>query len=289
MNGTEREQGNGGDAPASGRYVVFCADGEDYGQEGYIFFTHEADVMMIAAAGEVESGKLTPAEVRELLEPYREVLPPLYTGEQRMVFDPDRSNWDDPDSFPTAENVQQSPQASQIFWYEVDKLGIEGVTLRWSVPFPLLDAVSKEALEELKEAVSDEYKIVVKKEIHEFDAMGKSVEWAQQLIKEARDSEERPRVIHEERPLNEFREVVYGEVSDGLVFVLGRHAEELKGLHEALNRAKTWGEFRMLAGRARYKEAVERFTHEGKEEGAREPAPDEVLDAERISGYADGN
>ncbi len=61
------------------RYVIFCADGRDYGQPGYIFFTHEADVMMIAAAGEVKSGKLTPAEARELLKPYREVLPPIYT------------------------------------------------------------------------------------------------------------------------------------------------------------------------------------------------------------------
>ena len=185
MGNTEGEQGNGGDAPANGRYVVFCADGEDYGQEGYIFFTHEADMMMIAAAGEVESGKLTPAQARKLLELYREVLPPLYTGEQRMVFDPDRFGWDDPDNFPRADEVQQSPQASQIFWYEVDELGIEGVTLTWSVPFPLLDTVSKEALEELKEKVSDEYKIVVKKDIDEYDAMGKSVEWAQQLIKEA--------------------------------------------------------------------------------------------------------
>ncbi len=124
MDHADREQGNGGDAPANRRYVVFCADGEDYGQGGYVFFTHEADVMMIAAAGEVESGKLTPAEARKLLEPYREVLPPLYTGEQRMVFDPDRRGWDDPDSFPTADEVQQSPQASQIFWYEADELNI---------------------------------------------------------------------------------------------------------------------------------------------------------------------
>ncbi len=185
MDDAQREQGNGGDTPTGGRYVVFCADGEDYGQEGYIFFTHEADVMTIAAAGEVESGKLTPSEARELLEPYREVLPPLYTGEQRMVFDPDRFGWDDPESFPAADDVQQSPQASQIFWYEVDELGVEGVTLTWSVPFPVLDVVGKEALEELKERVSDEYKIVVKRDIDEFDAMGKSVEWARRLIEGA--------------------------------------------------------------------------------------------------------
>ncbi len=176
---------NGGDAPADGRYVVFCADGEDYGQAGYIFFTHEADVMMIAASEEVESGKLTSAEARELLEPYREVLPPLYTGEQRMVFDPDRFDWDDPDSFPTAENIQQAPQASQIFWYEADGLGIQEVFLGLGGIGPDFSVEDEDALEELKETVSDTYKIVVKKDIEEFDAMGKSVEWARQVIKEA--------------------------------------------------------------------------------------------------------
>jgi hypothetical protein len=177
------------DRNSKDRYVVFCADGWDYGQPGYIFFTHEADVMMIAAAGEVESGKLTPAEARELLEPYREVLPPLYTGSQQAVFDPDRISWRDPDSFPAADDVQQSPQASQIFWYEVDELGIEGVTLVWSVPFPVLAPIRKKALEELEEAVSDEYEIVVKKDTDEFDAMGKSVEWARKLIEEATTTE----------------------------------------------------------------------------------------------------
>lgn len=40
VDGTGHEQGNGGGAPAGGRYVVFCADREVCGEEGYIFFTH---------------------------------------------------------------------------------------------------------------------------------------------------------------------------------------------------------------------------------------------------------
>lgn len=183
MSGLAEERNN------DGRYVIFCADGRDYGQPGYIFFTHEADVMMIAAASEVESGKLTPAEAREILEPYREVLLPLYTDEQSMIFDSDRRSWRDLDSFPTADEVQQSPQASQIFWYEADELGIKGVTLVWSTPFPVLAPVSKKVLEELKKAVSDEYEIVVKNDIEEFDATGKSVEWAKKLIEEAATTE----------------------------------------------------------------------------------------------------
>lgn len=174
------------------KYVVFCADGWDYGDPGYIIFTHEADVMMIAAAGEVESGKLTPAEARKILEPYREMLPSLYTDEHRPVFDPGRRSWNDPDSFPQADYVQQSLQASQIFWHEVDKLRIEGLFLELggiSPDFPLEDEIfsveDKEALKKLKEKVSDKYEIVVKKAIDEFDAMGKSVEWAKKLIEEA--------------------------------------------------------------------------------------------------------
>lgn len=169
------------------KHVVFCVDGRDYGQPGYIFFTHEADVMMIAAASEVESGKLTPAGARELLEPYREVLPPLYTDSQRMVFDPARFDWHEPDGFPKAEAVLASPQASQIFWYEVDELGIDGVTLVWSTPFPVLAPVSGKALEELRKTVSNEYEIVVKGVLDEYDAMGKSVNWARKLIEEAAD------------------------------------------------------------------------------------------------------
>jgi hypothetical protein len=76
MDDIKREQVKGGDAPASGRYMVLCADGEVYGEEGFTFFTHEADVMMIATAGEVERRKLTPAGTRKLLEPYKDTLTP---------------------------------------------------------------------------------------------------------------------------------------------------------------------------------------------------------------------
>jgi len=283
---TEREQGNGADATANGRDVVFCADGEDYGQEGYIFFTHEADVMMIAAAGEVESGKLTPAEARKLLEPYREVLPPLYTGEQRMVFDPDRFDWDDSDSFPTADEVQQSPQASQIFWYEADELGIEGVTLKWSEPFPLLDVVGEKALGQLKRAVSDEYMIVVKKNIDEFDAMGKSVEWARELIKEAESTAESPYILQANRdPFG--TELVYGDIGGrlGLVFLEEGYAADIKAFRSALCKAVPWGELKGMVRKKRYREAVKMWKNYELE--APFPSPDD-FDAESLPGYADG-
>lgn len=294
---TDKPEKDGSD---DDRYVIFCTDGRDYGQPGYIFFTHEADVMMIAAAGEVESGKLTPAEARELLEPYREVLPPIYTGEQQMVFDPDRSGWDDPDSFPAADYVQQSPQASQIFWYKVDELGIEGVTLKWSVPFPILDLVSKTALKELKEAVSDEYKIVVKKDIDEFDAMGKSVEWARELIEDATTTEIPHTQATQMNRAGSTIELIYGHGGEGLVFLERGYAVEIRDFRNALYKAVTWGELRSMVSEERYQETFEawkeyeldRLMDEEDNEEELEvplPNPDEVFDAELVPGYADGD
>lgn len=115
-----------------------AADGY-WGEEGELFddeqggeyesFWHEADVLLLAVAGEVESGKLTPVEARKLLEPYREVLSVLYTGEQRMIYDPRREWWSKPDSFPGPDDVRRNRPASAIFWYETDDLGIPGVGL----------------------------------------------------------------------------------------------------------------------------------------------------------------
>ncbi|MDP9439385.1 MAG: hypothetical protein M3P49_11670 [Actinomycetota bacterium] len=82
MDDADREQAGGVDA-RSGEYAVFC--NQPYGEAadgyrveegephsgadgGYDSFWHEADVLLLAAAREVQSGKLTPAEARKLLE-----------------------------------------------------------------------------------------------------------------------------------------------------------------------------------------------------------------------------
>ncbi len=129
------EQGSENNARV-GEYIVFCnqpygeaADGY-WGEEGELFddeqggeyesFWHEADVLLLAVAGEVERGELTPAEARELLKPYREVLSLIYTGEQRMIYDPRREWWSRPESFPGRDEVRRNRPASAIFWYEAD-------------------------------------------------------------------------------------------------------------------------------------------------------------------------
>ncbi len=176
-------QDNGSDA-RSAEYIVFCnrpygtyedgywgEEGELYsGEDGeYDSFWHEADVLLLAAAGEVERGKLTPAEARKLLEPYREVLSVIYTGEQRMIFDPARSGWSREDSFPRADDVRRNRPASAIFWYEADDLGIPGVGFTmWATPHPIFEVRDKKALKALGEAVAGKYKIVVKEDTYAY-------------------------------------------------------------------------------------------------------------------------
>jgi hypothetical protein len=203
-----------------------------------------------------------------------------------MIFDPDRSGWDELDSFPAADDVRQSPQASQIFWYEVDELGIEGVTLKWSVPFPLLDLVSRKAMGELKEAVSGEYEIVVKKGIEEFDAMGKSVEWAKKLIEDAASTAEAPHTQARE-PFG--TELVYGDSGgrSGLVFLEEDYAADIRAFRGALYKAATWGELRGMVRKKRYQEIVEMWKNYELE--ASPPNPDNDFDAESLPGYADGD
>lgn len=134
--------------------LMFCSS-------PYESFWHEADVLLLAAAREVEAGTLSPEEARRLLEPYRGVLPLLYGEVQKVIFDPARSDWSKEGSFPRADEVRRNPPASAIFWYKADGLGIPGVGLTWATPHPIFE-VSPRALRELRRAVAGEYTIVRK-------------------------------------------------------------------------------------------------------------------------------
>ncbi len=185
----------------SGEYIVFCnqpygeaADGY-WGEEGELYsgedgeyqsFWHEADVLLLAVAGEVERGELTPARARKLLEPYREVLSVIYTGEQRMIYDPRREWWSRPESFPGRDDVRRNRPASAIFWYEADDLGIPGVGLTtWATPHPFFEVRDAEALQTLREAVAGKYEVVVKEDTYKY--LPGDVEWALETIQEARE------------------------------------------------------------------------------------------------------
>ncbi len=101
-----------------------------------------------------------------------------------------------------------------------------------------------------------------------------------------------PREAHHETPR---ARLVYGDVQDGLVFIDEEEAHDLVQLHRALDRARTWGEFRAQAPSHWYDSAVERLKEqwldeiEDDEDDAYEgPAAEQEFDAARIPGHTDG-
>jgi hypothetical protein len=78
------------------------------------------------------------------------------------------------------------------------------------------------------------------------------------------------------------RELVYGECSEGLIFVDRDLAQELAALRRGF---ATWGEARGALSPRRWAEIVEVFA--GADE--REPADEDTYDLERVPGFADGD
>jgi hypothetical protein len=84
--------------------------------------------------------------------------------------------------------------------------------------------------------------------------------------------------------------IVIGTVeNDGLevVMIPQEEAESLARLHRALDRAATWGEFKRLAPREHYDDAVSRWMESNEEQ--EQPAPDQPFDAHDIPGRSDGD
>ena len=83
--------------------------------------------------------------------------------------------------------------------------------------------------------------------------------------------------------------IVIGTVeSDCLevVMIPQDEAESLARLHHAMDTAATWGEFKRLAPREHYEDALSRWRDSNEEE---EPAPDQPFDAFDIPGRGDGD
>jgi hypothetical protein len=162
-------------------YVVFCLDQFEYGQEGFGWFLHEADYLLLSVAQHVEEGNITVTEALEWLEPYlsdahiRERIPFLKEG---WSFE-DAQKWerifdkDSPD-FPVYEDVIEDLPITHIFQDraydlaidadipDVGYLGFSGST------GPIFSVESLEALERLRKAVAGKYKIVVKEDLDEY-------------------------------------------------------------------------------------------------------------------------
>ncbi len=165
--------------------LVFCSAPHD-------MFWHEADVLLIAAATEVEKGAMTPNEARRLLEPYRDVLPLIYGDMQKIIFDPARTGWSNEDSFPRADEVRRNPPASAIFWYETDDLRIPGVGLTvWATPHPIFEVMGARALRSLREAVAGKYRIIEKKDYDDYSSTSLGLREAIDLLDRATVSDDK--------------------------------------------------------------------------------------------------
>ena len=148
--------------------LVFCENlyPDDAPGAEYRLFLHEADVLLWALAREVERGRMAVGEAWRTWEPYRDVLPLIYTDIQKMIFDPARTGWSNESSFPRADEVRRNRPASAIFWYRADVLGITGVGFdMWLTPHPIFEVRGAHALRSLREAAAGKYKIVVKKNL----------------------------------------------------------------------------------------------------------------------------
>lgn len=169
--------------------VVFCLDGEDYGQEGYMFFMHEADVLLMALASKVENGEMDSLEARRMWLPYRKWFPPLYDSDEWEAYarkielatwrpgmpDPMENNPLEETGFPPA-SMEYLP-ASDAFALYADNLGLPDVGFlgAWSGSTgEIFEVASEEALRSLTAKVAGEYRLVVCKDLIEYDFTGSS-------------------------------------------------------------------------------------------------------------------
>jgi hypothetical protein len=88
-------------------------------------------------------------------------------------------------------------------------------------------------------------------------------------------------------PRVEAETIVYRVVhhNGSLVFAYESDAERVARIHEALNTARTWGEFRAKMPSADYSEVVQRFD----EDGERRPRASDPFKPDSVAGWSDGD
>ncbi len=183
--------------------VVFCTDWSDVPEEDrrtqayyptvfdeseevvvqYHGFTHEAEVLIYALANAVQVGTLTAQQAREMFEPYREHMPELYDPVEMEEYEND---------FPSTDHFMDwgvAPGTSE-FWEAADELGIEGVYFNGGEHpggSPVFYVYRKEALTELQNALADRYKIVVRRDMGDYDtSVSTDPEEAKRIIEQVR-------------------------------------------------------------------------------------------------------
>ena len=200
---TKKHEEHGGEGLTNAE-VVFCTDWTEVPEEDrrvrayhptvfdeseevlmqYHGFTHEAEVLLYALANAVEEGKITADRAREVFEPYREHAPELYDTEEMEEYE---------NGFPSMDHFMDwgvGPGTSK-FWRAADELGIDGVYFNEGEHpggGPVFYIHRKEALTELRDALAGRYKIVVRKDMGDYDTSTSSdPEEARGIIEQARN------------------------------------------------------------------------------------------------------
>jgi hypothetical protein len=188
---------------SNGEEVIFCTDLTDTPEEDrrvtayyptvfdrseevvvqYHQFMHEAEVLVYALANAVAEGKMTAEEAREEFEPYREHVPWIYDPEEMEEYE---NGFPDLDWF---MNFGWGPGTSD-FYDAADASGIPGVYYNEGEHpggNPVFYIHRQEALRDLRDALSGRFKIVVRREIGEYDTSASSdPEKAKRIIEQAR-------------------------------------------------------------------------------------------------------
>ena len=155
----------------------------------YHQFMQEAEVLMYTLANAVEEGKMIADEAREKFEPYREYMPWIYDPEEMEEYE---------HRFPTTDDFMDwgSGPGTSEFWEAAAASGIPGVYYNEGEHpggGPEFYIHRKEALRELRDALSGRYKIVVKRDMGEYDMSASSdLEEVKRIIQRARGEPDPP-------------------------------------------------------------------------------------------------
>jgi hypothetical protein len=165
--------------------LVFCAD---RGDGAYVWFWHEADILLYALGQEVADKQKTAAEAREIYEKY-------YDVEDTYVIAPQDVEWEknailndreaytpeeleelledlvgDYSNFPLNEGLDHLPNSS-VFWQQAADLGIPDVGFSDDISpasGDVFEVWGREALDRLRSELVGDYRIIVKEHIDEY-------------------------------------------------------------------------------------------------------------------------
>lgn len=156
-----------------GEDVVFCVDGEEYGMEGFHFFTHEADALLMALGSALQDGSIELSAALEAWRPYRKWCeqlydPPATDSERLMLMTGGGVFVPMPDSLELFTEADQYTPATARFELYAEDLDIADVGWDWNMGNPIFSVSSVEGLEALSEEARGRYRIVSRADLDDY-------------------------------------------------------------------------------------------------------------------------